>query len=135
MLFLSTRKGQMNAFTLNLENNDLKELTNFTRPVFGAKWSPTNNYILFGYNDMNNLHNLDVWIMNTDGTNQRKLISMKEGSMEGVAGISKNGKILAITSDYSGVSKAGVYYLESKEIKWLSDGKSDETASAITVIL
>ncbi len=132
MLFLSTRNGQMNVFTLNLDNNEVKELTNFTRPVFGAKWSPTNDYILFGYNDMENLHNLDVWIMNTDGTEQRKLISIKEGSMEGVAGISKDGKIFAVTSDYSGVSKAGVYYLENKEIKWLSDGKSDETASAIS---
>ncbi len=132
MLFLSTRNGQMNVFSLNLENKEVTELTNFTRPVMGAKWSPTNDYILFGYSDLKNLQNIDVWIMNIDGSEKRKLISMKDGSQEGVAGISKDGKTVAITSDYEGVSKAGVYDFDTKEIMWLSDGKYDEVASVIS---
>ncbi|GAH54422.1 unnamed protein product, partial [marine sediment metagenome] len=132
LLFLSTRNGQMNLFSLNLENREVAELTDFTRPVMGAKWSPTNDYILFGYNDMKNLQNIDVWIMNVDGSEKKKLISMKDGSQEGVAGISKDGKTVAITSDYEGVSKAGVYDFKTKKIKWVSDGKYDEVASAIS---
>ena len=84
MLFLSTRNGQMNAFTRDFDSGDVNELTNFKRPVFGAKWSPKNNYIVFGYNDSQNLQNLDIWIMDVDGSNQRKLLSLKDGSQDGV---------------------------------------------------
>jgi len=132
LLFLSTRNGQRNLFSYDFENQEIQELTNYPRPIFGAFWSPTNDYIVFGYNDSQNLHNGDIWIMDVDGSNQRKLLSLKDGSRDGVTDISKDGKKLAITSDFEGNSKAGIYNLETKEIKWFGDSSSEEYSGKIS---
>jgi dipeptidyl aminopeptidase/acylaminoacyl peptidase len=132
MLFLSTRNGQMNAFTRDFGTGEVKELTNFNRPVFGVKWSPKNDYIVFGYNYSQNLQNMDIWIMDIDGSNQRKLLSLKDGSKDGVADISEDSKIIAITSDFEGILKSGIYNLNTQETKWFGDGLAEEYAAAIS---
>ncbi|MHA1303833.1 MAG: TolB family protein, partial [Candidatus Heimdallarchaeaceae archaeon] len=133
LLFRSTRNGQMNLFRYNFENEEIEELTNFSKPVMGgAKWSPTGDYIVFSYNDTQNFQNLDVWMMNPDGSNLRKIISMREGSRDGVADISKDGKLLVISSDFEGNSRVGIYSLETEELKWFGNGASEEYGVAIT---
>ncbi|MCE7741600.1 MAG: S9 family peptidase [Candidatus Heimdallarchaeota archaeon] len=133
LLFSSTRNGQRNLFNYNFESKEIQELTNYKRPVLGATFSPTNEYIVFGYNDTPNLQNGDIWIMNTDGSNQRKLLSFKEGSQDGVTDISQDGKTLALTSDFEGNSRAGVYNFEIKEVKWFGDGSSQEYSGKFSV--
>ncbi len=132
LLFTSTRNGQRNIFSYNFKSKEIQELTNYKRPVLGAVWSPANDYIVFGYNDSENLQNGDIWIMNTDGSNQRKLLSFKDGSQDGVTDISKDGKILAITSDFDGNSRAGVYNFEIDEVKWFGDGSSEEYSGKLS---
>ena len=132
LLFLSTRNGQRNLFSYDFESEKIQELTNFERPVLGGFWSPKNDYILFGYNDTRNLHNSDIWIMDVDGNNQQKLLSFKNGSRDGVTDISKDGKKLAVTSDFEGNSKAGIYNIETKEIIWYGDGSFEEYSGKIS---
>jgi dipeptidyl aminopeptidase/acylaminoacyl peptidase len=132
LLFRSTRNGQMNLFSLDFETKEIKELTNYPRPVLGALWSPQNDFIVFGYNDTEDLQNSDIWIMEPDGSNQRKLLSMKVGSQDGVTDISEDGKLLAITSDFEGNSKAGVYNLDADEIEWFGDGTYQEYSGKLS---
>ena len=132
LLFRSTRNGQMNLFSLDFETKEIKELTNYPRPVIGALWSPQNDFIVFGYNDTENFQNGDIWIMEPDGSNQRKLLSLKIGSRDGVTDISEDGKLLAVTSDFEGNSRAGVYNLDTDEIKWFGDGKYQEYSGKLS---
>lgn len=132
LLFRSTRNGQMNLFSLDFETKEIKELTNYPRPVIGALWSPQNDFIVFGYNDTENFQNGDIWIMEPDGSNQRKLLSLKIGSRDGVTDISEDGKLLAVTSDFEGNSRAGVYNLDTDEIKWFGDGRYQEYSGKLS---
>ncbi len=132
LLFRSTRNGQMNLFSLDFETKEIKELTNYPRPVIGALWSPQNDFIVFGYNDTENFQNGDIWIMEPDGSNQRKLLSLKVGSRDGVTDISEDGKLLAVTSDFEGNSRAGVYNLDTDEIKWFGDGRYQEYSGKLS---
>ena len=132
LLFLSIRSGQRNLFCYDFDSKEIKELTNYERPVYGAFWSPTNDYIVYGYNDKEDLRNMDIWIMNTDGSNKRLLLSCKEGSRDGVSDISKDGRKLAITSDFEGNSKAGIYDFETQMVKWFGDGSSEEYSGKIS---
>ncbi|MHA1114871.1 MAG: S9 family peptidase [Candidatus Heimdallarchaeaceae archaeon] len=133
LLFRSTRNGQMNLFRLDLNSKEVTELTRFNKPVMGGiKWSPTNDFIIFGYNDTKNMQNLDVWIMNTDGSEQRKLLSKGEGSREGISDISEDGKLLAVSSDYRGNIQAGIFNIETEELIFFGDNKYEEFAVEIS---
>ena len=132
LLFLSTRNGQRNIFCYDFECKEIQEMTKYERPVLGAFWSPTNDYIVYGYNDTKDLHNGDIWIMDIDGSNQRKLLSMKEGSQDGVTDISEDGKLLAITSDFEGNSRAGIFSFATNKIKWFGDGSEQEYSGKIS---
>ncbi|MHA1874485.1 MAG: prolyl oligopeptidase family serine peptidase [Candidatus Heimdallarchaeaceae archaeon] len=133
LLFRSTRNGQMNLFRLEFSNKEVTELTKFSKPVMGGiKWSPTNDFIIFGYNDSNNIQNLDVWIMRTDGSDQRKLLSQREGSREGVSDISEDGKLLAISSDYKGNIQAGIFNLKTEELTFFGNNNYEEFAVEIS---
>jgi dipeptidyl aminopeptidase/acylaminoacyl peptidase len=132
ILFSSTRNGQVNLFRLDLENKDVEELTTFPNPVGWGKWSPSNDFIIFSYNDTLNLQNIDIWIMNGDGSEQKKLLSFREGSRDRITNISKDGKLLAITSDFEGMNRAGMYNLDTNEVKWFGDRKQEEYSGRFT---
>lgn len=132
LLYTSTKKGQVNLYYYDFETKKNKALTNMPTPVRGGKYDPTGSFIVFGYNDTQDFRNLDIWIMDSDGSKQKKLLSLKDGSREAVSDISRDGKILAITSDFGGTSRAGIYDLESKELKMFGEDVYEEYSGKFT---
>ncbi|MHA1399864.1 MAG: S9 family peptidase [Candidatus Heimdallarchaeaceae archaeon] len=128
LLFNSTRAGQMNLFAMDLETKNVEQLTKHKNPVWSqAFWSKT-GWIYYSYNDTKNLNNSDIWAVKEDGSESKLILQVTDDSLDGVSDLSDNGKYLAITSNASGVNRAGVFNLETNELTWLGEGKYDESA-------
>ncbi|MCE7741106.1 MAG: S9 family peptidase [Candidatus Heimdallarchaeota archaeon] len=126
LLFASNRHDQMNLFIMDLETKEVTQLTAFDKPVWGlAEWAE-NGWIYFSYNDTYNIKNNDVWVIKQDGSEIKKLFSVSEDSNDSFGSISSDGKLMSIETDHSGLTRAGVYNLETDEISWLGDGKYEE---------
>ncbi|MBY9000154.1 MAG: S9 family peptidase [Candidatus Heimdallarchaeota archaeon] len=129
LLFLSNRHDQLNLFTLDLDTKDVLQLTAFDKPVWGnAQWSE-NGWIYFNYNETYNIKNTDVWAIREDGSDIKKLVNVSDDSNDAFEQVSKDGKYLSIASDNTGIETTGLYNLETNEIKWLGEGKFEESPS------
>lgn len=120
LLVSSNLYGQLNLLAFDLQTRQYTQLTHYTNPVFGAIWSPDGKQIAAQINETDNLKNIDVYLMNADGSNARCVIHMKDGSQEGVSDWSEDGRYLAIDSDYSGGNRVGVYDITTGEIRWFT---------------
>ncbi len=120
LLVSSNKDGQMNLYALDIRSREYIQLTDYPNPVFRALWSPDGAKIVYIVNETDDLQNLDVYIMNADGSEKHRIIQMKVGSRDGVRDWSKDGRYLSISSDFSGTNRVGVYDLESAEIRWFT---------------
>ena len=128
ILFSSNRHDQMNLFIMDLETKDIQQLTAHDKPTMGtSKWSKT-GWIYYDFNESLNFKNNDVWGIKEDGSEVKKVFSVSDQSNDTFYDINDDGTLLAITSNHIGINQAGIFDVEKKEIKWLSDGKYDETA-------
>jgi dipeptidyl aminopeptidase/acylaminoacyl peptidase len=128
LLFLSTRQGQLNHFIMNIDTKEIKQLTAHDKPTWGyAVWSK-DNWIYYNYNDTYNIKNSDVWAIKNDGSEIKTLFSVSDKSNDEVYDVNKDGTLLAVSSDSTGINQAGVFNTKTSEIKWLGEGKYDETA-------
>ncbi|MHA1224973.1 MAG: hypothetical protein ACTSP3_17325, partial [Candidatus Heimdallarchaeaceae archaeon] len=119
IVFSSNRHGQLNLFIL-LTAND--------KPIWGlTKWNK-DGWIYYVYNDTYNIKNSDVWAIKEDGSEVKKVFTLSAESNDTFNDISNDGKLLAISSDQSGINRAGILNLETEEIKWFGEGIYEETA-------
>lgn len=127
MAVMSNRAGQMNVFALDLkhETHEWKQLTHFKAPAFAVGWSPDGRWLAVISNESPNLKNQDSYLVREDGSEIRRILSLKEGSRDNVADWHPDGKRLALTSDVSGSNRAGILHLETGEVRWLSPEQSD----------
>ncbi|HEY7295563.1 MAG TPA: S9 family peptidase, partial [Dehalococcoidia bacterium] len=121
LLVMTNKAGQLNLWRVRPDGNDYEQLTNYPFPAGGGVWSPDGTRIAFSTNESPDLRNQDIYLMNADGSDQRRLLRVTEGSREGVADWSPDGRTLLIGSDASGVSRAGLLELESGAIRWLGE--------------
>jgi dipeptidyl aminopeptidase/acylaminoacyl peptidase len=128
LLVLSNMDDQLNLYALDLETREYTRLTEYKNPVgWGSNvlWSPDGSQIAYSTNETDDLQNQDVYLMNADGSDKRRIIQTKVGSQDGVADWSKDGRYLSIGSDFSGRNRAGFYDLESGELRWLTPDDVD----------
>ncbi|TME38792.1 MAG: S9 family peptidase [Chloroflexi bacterium] len=112
--------GQLNLWKLRPDGTDYAPLTRYMFPVFGGQWSPDGKTIVFGTNeDTSNLKNADIYLIDADGANARKIFSGKAGSQDSASDWHPDGKRLAITSDASGTPRAGILDIASGNVRWL----------------
>ena len=129
----STRKGQLNLFRLDLESKETVQLTDHVNPTWGGfSWNPKYDWIAYNVNETKNLRNMDIWLVKTDGSEKKRIVSIKEGSQDIVVEWSKDGKLLAFTTDANGVNQPGIYNLKTGEIKLLGGQEYEETAVAFS---
>ena len=125
--FMSTRSGQMNVFKMKTDGSEVKQLSASDVPVMGGIWSPDDKHLAMTTNELtDNLKNQDIYLYNNETGDMKRVIRIKEGSKDGFTDWAPDGKSFAFTSDASGVEQVGIYSLETEEIKWLGEGKSQE---------
>jgi dipeptidyl aminopeptidase/acylaminoacyl peptidase len=121
MLLVSSNKdGQLNLYAFDLGTLEYTQLTDYPNPVFNAKWSPDGKQIAYQANETDALKNRDVYLMNADGSDKRRIVQMKIGSQDGFSDWSEDGRYLAVESDFRGKEGIGVYELASGELRWFS---------------
>lgn len=129
----STRNGQLNLFRLDLENQKTTPLTDHETPTWGGvSWNPKFDWIAYNVNETENLRNMDVWLVKTDGSERKKIIGLEEGSQDVVVEWSEDGQLLAFTTDAYGVKQPGIYHLETGQVELLGEQEYEENASAFS---
>jgi dipeptidyl aminopeptidase/acylaminoacyl peptidase len=132
LAMISTRKGQLNLFRLNIKSKEVNQLTNHVNPTWGGcSWNPKYDWIAYNVNETKDLRNLDIWLVKPDGSEKKRIVCVKEGSEDVVTEWSKDGKLVAFTTDANKVKQPGVYNLETEEIKLLG-GECEETAAGFS---
>jgi len=136
IIFASDRSGGITQiFRMKSDGSGVKQLTNCSRPVFwwyGFPISPDDEWIAYTANESENLQNLDVWLMRSDGSEKKKLVSVKDGSKEIVWNWSDDGTMLLIQTDHNGIEQTGVYFMESGDVKWFGNKIAPETPIVFT---
>ena len=123
------RPGQLNVWKMRADGTDYAPLTNYAFPVFGGQWSPDGEWISYATNeDVANLSNVDSYIVRADGTEARKVLSVKQGSKDTIADWHPDGKRLAVTSDASGQNRAGILEIGTGQVHWLGKDDAEEHA-------
>ena len=133
--FFSDRTGITQLYTMNLDGTNVKQISHEKTNAYYLSdfyWSPDGEWITFTRFNLENPLAYDVWIVKSDGSEEKKLISLKDGSKEIVNGWMIDSSAVLFTSDSSGVNRAGLYYLESNEIKWFGTGQYPEDGRCIT---
>jgi dipeptidyl aminopeptidase/acylaminoacyl peptidase len=127
LIIASNKDGQLNYYAFDLPTRQYTQLTDYANPVgFGGDgvMSPDGKQIAYVVNETEDLTNQDVYVMNADGSDKRRILQMRVGSRDAVSDWSKDGRTLAIGSDYDGYDRVGVYGMATGEIRWLSpEGK------------
>jgi len=132
LAMISTRMGQLNVFRLDIKNKEVNQLTNHVNPTWGGcSWNPIYGWIAYNVNETRDLRNLDTWLVKPDGSEKKRIVCVKEGSEDILTEWSKDGKLLAFTTDANKVKQPGVYNLETGETKLLG-GECEETAAGFS---
>jgi dipeptidyl aminopeptidase/acylaminoacyl peptidase len=132
LVIFSTRKGQLNVFRLNIKTKEVKQLTDHVNPTMGGCcWNPKHDWIAYGVNETGDLRNMDVWLVKPDGSEKKKIVCVKEGSEDNAVEWSRDGELLAFTTDAYAVKQPGIYSLETGKIRLLG-GENEETAAGFS---
>lgn len=121
---MSNMNGQMNLFALDLETRTYTQLTEYANPVFRASLSDDGKQFAYVTNETEATTNQDIYLMDADGSNKRRIVHISDQSKDSSADWSSDGRYLAVQSDASGSSRSGVYELEKGTLRWLTpEGK------------
>jgi len=123
------RPGQLNLWKMRADGSEYAPLTNYAFPVNGGQWSPDGQLVSYSTNeDTADLGNTDSYVIRADGSEARKVLSVRKGSKDTVADWHPDGRRVAVTSDASGQNRAGILDVGTGEVRWLSGDDVEEHA-------
>jgi len=132
LLYGSDEGEQMNCYRYDRENGATEQLTEYEQPFHGGVFGPEDGRVAYVANESAKLHNRDVYVMNADGSDKRRLDVGEDGSEAGVHAWFPDGERLLVDDNAEDLSRVGIYDLAADEIEWLSDGESEETAETVS---
>lgn len=123
ILVNSTRGGQMNVHLYDLGRGDeaaWTALTAFPAPASAVGFSPDGTLIAFNANESGDFKNGDGYVMNADGSEVRRVFSVRPGAKDTLSAWHPDGRRLAVTSDASLGRRVGLLDLASGETRWFT---------------
>ena len=108
ILFTSTRDGNREVYMMNPDGSEQVNLTQHPATDLGAVWSPTGEQILF-VSDRQGTRVRDLYLMDPDGSNVRRVFKKKTTDWRGNAVWSPDGKQFAYKSTDRTRIKSGLY--------------------------
>src|SRR2546429_104710 len=74
------RPGQLNLWRMRSDGSEYQPLTRYSFPAFGGSWSPDGQWISLVTNeDPTNLKNRDGYLVRPDGSEARRVLSVRPG--------------------------------------------------------
>jgi dipeptidyl aminopeptidase/acylaminoacyl peptidase len=132
LLVATNREGQLNLWRMRPDGSAYTRLTHYASPVRGAAYSHDGRWIAYNTNESADLRNLDGYVMRADGGEPRRVFRVQEGAQDVVADWSPDDRLLAVTSDASGLNRAGVLDLTTGTVRWLTPEGLDESAAGFS---
>ena len=108
ILFTSTRDGNREVYMMNPDGSEQVNLTQHPAGDLGAVWSPTGDQILF-VSDRQGTRVRDLYLMDPDGSNVRRVFKRKITAWRGDATWSPDGKHFAYVSSDRARPKTDLY--------------------------
>jgi dipeptidyl aminopeptidase/acylaminoacyl peptidase len=131
--FISTRDGQLNLYKMRRDGSEATALTSFVNPVFGGgAWSPDGSRLFVTANETDDLKNLDTYVVPAAGGAPTMVFSTVKGAQDRAADWSPDGAKVAVTSDNSGVNRAGILDLASGSVQWVGREGLHESSSHLS---
>ncbi len=126
----SSRDGQMNLYSHDLDTGDTTKLTEYDRAAYGATFSPDGDRIAYATNETDDYDNRDVYVMDVDGTNKRNLEIGEVGAEAIPHDWGPDDDQLLVSDNTPDLGRAGLYDPHTDEVQWLGDGTYEETGVA-----
>lgn len=121
--------GQLNLWKIRADGSEYIPLTHYAFPAFGGSWSDDGQWISFVTNeDATDLKNRDGYIVRPDGSDARKVWSVRPGSQDTLGDWHPDDRRIAATSDASGQNRAGVLDIQTGDVRWYSPEGVEEHA-------
>ncbi|HLI52174.1 MAG TPA: hypothetical protein VKU87_10275, partial [Thermomicrobiaceae bacterium] len=122
--------GQLNLWKVRPDGSEQQPVTHSVFPALGGQWNKSGEWLSYVSNDdPSDLKNSDVYIVRPDGSESKKVLSVKPGSQDGVIAWHPDGKQLAVGTDAYGTEQAGVLDLDSGDVRWLTaEGVEEQPA-------
>ena len=131
--FLSSRDGYQNLYKLDVESLDVVRLSNFAASVFtSGQWNPDGQSLLLSTNESKDLKNVDVYTVDAEGEEVRRIFRGREGSRDVPLAWLPDGKRVVVTSDASGVNRPAVVNVQSGDVRWLGVERVEEKACDVS---
>jgi WD40 repeat protein len=121
LVFVSSRDGNREIYTLDTNGNDLDRLTNNPADDFSPKWSPNGNQIVFVSTREGNPN---IFIMNADGSDITRLTDNSGNNIE--PSWSPDGKKIVFASNRDGNYNLYILDVKAKTIERITEAEAND---------
>ncbi|MFC7073784.1 S9 family peptidase [Halovenus rubra] len=132
LLYASDEGTQLNLYRYDTETDESIQLTEYAQPAGGGVFGPDDQRIAYVTNESETLENSDVYVMDIDGNNKRRLDIGIDGSESTVAEWFPGGERLLIADNADDLTRAGIYDLDTDEIEWLGPHEHEESPQTVS---
>ncbi|MFD1525017.1 S9 family peptidase, partial [Halolamina salina] len=130
LLYASDEGEQMNLYLFDPAAGESEQLTENDEPVRGGSFAPDDDRIAYTTNETEAMENRDAYVMDLETGESRRLDIGETGSQTAAVDWHPDGERLLVRDDTEDFTNAGVYDLESDEVRWLSGGDAEESPQA-----
>ena len=128
----SNRDGQMNLYRHDLDSGETTKITDYDRATGGAIVSPDGERVAYGTNEADDYDNHDVYLSDVDGSDPRNLEIGETGAESAPQDWHPDGSKLLVSDNTEDLGRAGVYDLDTDEVRWLGDLEYEESPQFFT---
>jgi dipeptidyl aminopeptidase/acylaminoacyl peptidase len=134
VIYASNHAGQMNFHRYDFETGESSQLTTHDDPVsyFAVALSSDSSSVAYSTNETDTPENMDVYVLDTDGGDPRKLDIGDVGAEAVPTDWFPDDDRLLVGDNSSDLGRVGIYTLSDDSIEWLSDGNGEERPISVS---
>jgi dipeptidyl aminopeptidase/acylaminoacyl peptidase len=134
LLYVADEGEQLNLYRYDRRTGTREQLTAHDRPVVGGyvTLDADGEAIAYATNEADNPENRDVYVVDPNGGEPRRLDIGETGAQATVGDWFPDGERLLVGDDTPDLDRVGVYDLREDTVSWLSDGTAVEEPVSVS---